>query len=237
MKFLLTIAGFDPTGGAGILRDIKTFNYFGFGGVAVITVNTAQNTKGVVSFEFQNGRLIEKQIELIAEEMKVLGVKIGIPHRKLEVNRLIASAIKEFNVPVVFDPVLSPTFGKEFIDKVDVIAPLVEVATVVTPNYKEFLALKKANLELSCVIVKGVPKGNEVSDVLMERGMELKRIIHPRDSKEVRGTGCAFSSALLSLMVLGFELEEAFSRTVEFISRYREKSFKSKNMEQHFPEL
>ncbi len=237
MKVLLTVAGFDPTGGAGILRDIWTFSYFGFKGAAAITVNTAQNTKGVVDFEFQKGDLILKQIELIAEEMEILGVKIGIPHRELQVNRLIASAIRDLNVPVAFDPVLSPTFGREFVDEIGVLEPLIEMATVVTPNYSEFLTLRKFDLEPKCLVVKGFPLDGEVLDVLVVEGKEVERVVHLRDSKEVRGTGCAFSSALLSLMVSGLELKEAFLKAVEFVSRYRESSYKSQGMRQYFPKL
>jgi len=228
-EFLLTVAGFDPTGGAGILRDYATFRHFGFLGCAVVTANTAQNTRGVKAIDFVRGELIEEQLELVLEEIPVKGVKIGLPHRGW-VNRVIAEKVGGLGVPVVFDPVLAPTYGREFVEDLTEITPLIEVATVITPNYSEFERLKPLFGELlkeRVVVVKGAPKNDdEVEDLLIVKGEVVSRIPHGKDGRVVRGTGCAFSSALLAGLAEGLGLEEAFRRAVEFVSLYRKEAFR-----------
>jgi hydroxymethylpyrimidine/phosphomethylpyrimidine kinase len=238
LKFLLSIAGFDPTGGAGILRDIRTFNYFGFYGTAIITVNTAQNTKGVKKLSFVDGELIEEQLQLIAEEFNLKGVKIGIPHVDYSVNKKIADFISKLKVPVVFDPVISPTFGKRFIEEPETILPLIGVSTVITPNFQEFKKLKPLLEDFrGFVVVKGFPQGESIEDLLIRESGIVSRISHKKDDLVVRGTGCAFSSALLCLLAKGYEVEEAFKEASHFLEVFRKKSFKESSMKQHFSNL
>ncbi len=222
-NFLLTVAGFDPTGGAGILRDVRTFNIFGFLGTAVITVNTSQNTKGVLSVSFTDGELLLQQIDLIFDEIDVRGVKVGIPHRDRDVNEKIAERLRDLDVPVVFDPVLSPTFGKSFIDRISVISPLIDVATVLTPNVDEYRLIgdfvRGKNL-----VLKGIPKGDLVCDRLFIEGELVSEVCHRRDGRVVRGTGCAFSSSLTALLAKGKPLSEAFLESSKFLEEYRRKS-------------
>jgi len=236
MGFLLSIAGFDPTGGAGVLRDVRTFNRFGFLGAAIITVNTVQNTKGVRSFEFVNGSFLISQLEAVLEEISPKGVKVGIPHRELPVNEKIAELLSSLSVPVVFDPVLSPTFGKEFFEDITVFQPLIEVSSLVTPNYSEFQRLKEF-LKGKSFVVKGVPTGSEVCDFLFVDGKEAVRLCHERDDRVVRGTGCAFSSALTALLAKGLNVEEVFRRAVQFISEYRKRAFRLEGALQLYSEL
>jgi len=238
LEFLLSIAGFDPTGGAGILRDIRTFNYFGFYGTAVITANTAQNTKGVKKISFVDGRLIEEQLRLIAEEFNIKGVKIGIPHIDYSVNRKIADFIGRLKIPVVFDPVISPTFGKRFIEKPETILPLIEVSTVITPNFKEFEILKPLlKRHRNFTVVKGILKGNLVEDHLLKAGNVVSKVPHKKDDLTVRGTGCAFSSALLCFLVKGYPIETAFKEAAGFLETFRRESFISGSMKQWFSKL
>ncbi len=236
-EFLLTIAGFDPTGGAGILRDFATWRYFGFLGCGVITANTVQNTKGVKRIEFTDGEFLLAQLDGVLEEAPVKGVKLGLPHRDFWVNREIALRLRSLSVPVVFDPVLKPTLGKDFVGELSLIEPLVEVADVITPNYGEFKALEPRFGELlkeKVVVVKGVPEGSRVKDLLFVKSNLVSQLSHSKDSREVRGTGCAFSSALLSLLVGGKGVEEAFLGAVEFLRRYRKESFKLGGWKQYY---
>ncbi len=234
--FLLTIAGFDPTGGAGILRDIRIFNHFGFYGTAVITVNTAQNTKGVKAFRFEDGALILKQLELILEEITVKGVKIGIPHIERKTNEKIAEIISNLCVPVVFDPVLSPTFGKVFIEEEEVVEPLISISTVVTPNENEYKIIKSPLKGFKgYIVLKGVKSESYVEDQLIKNGEMLSRVKHKRDNLVVRGTGCAFSSALLSLLAKGSSISEAFEKASKFLELYRKEHFWEPGMFQGYP--
>ena len=236
MDFLLTVAGFDPTGGAGVLRDIRTFYHFGFSGTAAITVNTVQNAKGVKRVVFVEGALLVSQVESVLEELPPKGVKVGIPHREREVNRKVSEILSSLSVPVVFDPVLSPTFGESFVENTEVLLPLIEVSTVLTPNYSEFLKLREL-LHGKTFIVKGWPYGEKVCDVLFVNGSEANRVCHEKDGRVVRGTGCAFSSALTALLARGLGLNEAFREAVDFITEYRRSAFEIEGAPQLYPSL
>ncbi len=234
MRFLLTVAGFDPTGGAGILRDIAVFRRFGFLGTAAITANTVQNTNGVKRVEFVKGDFLIEQLKATLKEIKPLGVKIGIPHCSAEVNSEIAKLLGDFK-PIVFDPVISPTLGKEFLSNLKVLEPLFLIADVITPNTSEYEALKPFLESFKgTVIVKGVKEERKVKDLLIADKKVLKKVTHPKDEKEVRGTGCAFSSALLSLMCLGEPVEKAFIGASSFLETYRKESFKTGIMKQFY---
>ncbi len=238
MKFALTVAGFDPTGGAGVLRDILTFREFGIHGCSIITANTAQNTKGVKGIVFESERLIVEQLELLEEEIRFCGVKIGLPHRSLRVNEVISERLKRWNIPVVFDPVLSPTFGEEFISDVHAVKPLIDASLVLTPNYDEFNKIGEFLKDFKgYVAVTGIVEGSKVKDLLMKDGVILKEISHRKDEKIVRGTGCAFSSSLLSFLVSGFSVEKSFEKSIEYLKDYRKNSFKTEKMKQYFPVL
>jgi len=236
MKFLLTIAGFDPTGGAGILRDVKTFSHFGFLGGGIVTVNTVQNTKGVRDLAFVEGSFLLSQLKTVLEDLSPKGVKVGIPHREREVNRKVSEILSSLSVPVVFDPVLSPTFGKEFVENIEVLLPLIEISTVLTPNYSEFLKLKEF-LRGKTFIVKGWPYGDKVYDILFINGSEADRVCHEKDGRVVRGTGCAFSSALTALLAKRLSLGEAFRKAVNFITEYRRSAFEIEGAPQLYPSL
>ncbi len=236
MDFLLTVAGFDPTGGAGVLRDIRTFYHFGFSGTAAITVNTVQNAKGVKRVVFVEGALLVSQVESVLEELPPKGVKVGIPHREREVNRKVSEILSSLSVPVVFDPVLSPTFGESFVEDTEVLLPLIEVSTVLTPNYSEFLKLREL-LHGKTFIVKGWPYGEKVCDVLFVNGSEANRVCHEKDGRVVRGTGCAFSSALTALLARGLGLNEAFREAVDFITEYRRSAFEIEGAPQLYPSI
>ncbi|WP_163327946.1 bifunctional hydroxymethylpyrimidine kinase/phosphomethylpyrimidine kinase [Desulfurobacterium thermolithotrophum] len=233
--FLLTIAGFDPTGGAGILRDIRVFNHFGFFGTAVITVNTAQNTKGVKLFQFENEELVLKQLDLILEEIQIKGIKIGIPHVNKNLNKKIAETISSLKVPVVFDPVISPTFGKDFLKDLKVIEPLISVSSVITPNKREYELLKPLlKNSKGYIALKGIEIEDYVEDRLIKDNEIVKKVKHKKDKLIIRGTGCAFSSALISLIVKEKLVTKAFLKASKFLEIYRKEHFQKSDMLQGY---
>jgi hydroxymethylpyrimidine/phosphomethylpyrimidine kinase len=227
---LLSIAGFDPTAGAGILRDCLVFRHFGFYPTAVITANTVQNTKGVKALSFTDGDFLISQLEAVLKELPPQGVKLGLPHKERSVNEEIARRLKCLSVPVVFDPVLSPTLGKSFVKNLKSLEPLLEVSTVITPNYSEFVRLKGEFPELltdKTLVIKGEPVAfGRVADRLVVKGREVAREEHEKDSLQVRGTGCSYSSALVSLLARGMEPPEAFKETSALLSKWRKGAFK-----------
>ena len=223
---LLSIAGFDPTGGAGIIRDILTFKQFGHYATAVITANTAQNTKGVKSVIFEPCKIIKEQLLLLFEEFNIKGVKIGLPHKDHSFNTWLANFLKEKKIPVVFDPVIKPTAGKSFVTDIKSIIPLIKSATVITPNEKEFNTIKPFinPSEIPYIIIKGKKEKDTVKDLLLEKGQLIETVTHKKDSLEVHGTGCAFSSALLSFIVHGDKTKEAFIKASIFLKNFRKHS-------------
>jgi len=236
MRFLLSVAGFDPSGGAGIVRDILTFSRFGFYGCSVITANTAQNTKGVEDFVFQDGSFLLKQLDLLLEEFDFSGVKFGLSHSSLWVNEEVSERVKGLNVPVVLDPVISPTLGRGFIEEVDVLKPLISAATVVTPNVDEFGKLDHLLRGFDgYVVVKGIVEGESVKDLLMKGGEVVDSVSHTYEPKKVRGTGCAFSSSFLCFLAEGFSVREAFRKAAEYLEDYRRRAFKTEKMKQSLP--
>jgi len=239
-SFLLTVAGFDPTGGAGILRDVRTFNRFGFLGASAITANTAQNSKGVREVLFTPPTLLLSQIELILEELPIEGAKFGIAHESAAANERAIKLVKGKTGTIVYDPVISPTLGKSFINNLSAIRPLVEHSSVITPNFSEYLKLKRAFgslLDEKTLVIKGIVEGETVRNVILERGRERASFRYEKREGEVRGTGCAFSSALLSLLSRGASLNEAVREAGEFLKRYRESSLPFMEEAQNYPLL
>ncbi|WP_457680980.1 bifunctional hydroxymethylpyrimidine kinase/phosphomethylpyrimidine kinase [Thermovibrio sp.] len=237
-EFLLSVAGFDPTGGAGILRDCLTFRTFGFLPCGVITANTVQNTKGVSKVSFVDRELLLSQLRAVLSELPIKGIKLGLPHESLEVNGELFSLLKPLKLPVVFDPVLRPTFGASFVKELSAVKPLLELSTVITPNYEEFLALSSrfpSLLSKKVLVVKGIPEGDRVKDALIVEGKLSLELYHEKDDKVIRGTGCAFSSALLSLIAKGRRVEEAFREAVDFMREYRSRNFKLEGWKQFYP--
>ncbi|SNR91349.1 bifunctional hydroxymethylpyrimidine kinase/phosphomethylpyrimidine kinase [Desulfurobacterium atlanticum] len=223
---LLSIAGFDPTGGAGIIRDILTFKHFGYYGISVITANTSQNTKGVKSIIFEPCEIIKEQLTLLFEEFEIKGVKIGLPHKDYNFNVWLANFLKDKQIPIVFDPVIKPTAGRSFVENLNTITPLIETSTVITPNESEFNLLKNCidTSKIPWTIIKGKKEKNSVSDLLLKSGKTIDRITHEKDTLEIHGTGCAFSSALLALMIKEKKTEIAFRKAVEFLSNFRKQA-------------
>ena len=236
MESLLTVAGFDPTAGAGILRDSLVFRRFGFYPTAVITANTVQNTKGVKKVEFVDGDFLISQLSAVLEELPPKAVKLGLPHNDRLVNFRILKKLAPLSVPVVFDTVLAPTYGETFVKSLKAIEPLLELATVLTPNFEEFKVLLKRYRELlkkKAVVIKGVPKGKDsVSDLLVVEGNEVSEVVHRRDSLQIRGTGCTFSSVLTAYLAKGEPLSGAFYKTSLYLAKERPLSFSCKGCKQ-----
>lgn len=136
----LSIAGLDPSGGAGVIADIKTFSAFGCFASAAVTSVTYQNTTGVFGAEHQSADSVRKQVETVLDDLDVLAIKTGmLPTR--EIIEAVADIIQERHVGiVVVDPVIRSTSGYELIDKLAIralIERLFPLATLVTPNTPE----------------------------------------------------------------------------------------------------
>jgi hydroxymethylpyrimidine/phosphomethylpyrimidine kinase len=227
---VLSIAGSDSGGGAGIQADLKTFSALGCYGMTAITALTAQNTCGVRAIHGVPPEMLRHQIDAVLEDIGADAVKIGMLHAP-EIVCAVAEAIDHHALKnVVFDPVMVATSGSMLIDKaaVDVLVrELFPRVTVITPNLDEAALLvgqplttaqdmaqaAQALLEQGAhaVVLKGghLP-GNMVIDLLVTSTGEQVWMEAPRiHSPNTHGTGCTLSSAMAAHLALGASLEEA----------------------------
>jgi hydroxymethylpyrimidine/phosphomethylpyrimidine kinase len=237
MKKVLTIAGSDTCGGAGIQADLKTFSAHGVYGMSVITAITAQNTQGVFAVQDISKDIIEKQIEAIFEDIEVDAVKIGMVSQIDTINT-IAAGLKKYSAKnIVLDPVMISKSGFDLLKpeaKEALIKNLLPIATVVTPNIHEAQAItgmEIKNIEAMesaarviyemgprYVLVKGGHLEDDATDVLFD-GRDIKYFKSKRiNTKNTHGTGCTLSSAIASNLALGYSIAEAVEKAKEYIT-------------------
>ncbi|WHZ11904.1 MAG: Hydroxymethylpyrimidine phosphate kinase ThiD [Burkholderiaceae bacterium] len=236
---VLSIAGSDSGGGAGIQADLKTFSALGCYGMTAITAITAQNTVGVVAVDGIAPKMVLAQIQAVVEDIGVDAVKIGMLHSPALVEA-VAQAIDRFALPrVVLDPVMVATSGDRLLEPEAVrllVAQLFPRAVVVTPNLDEAALLLGREitgindldaaaddllaLGASAVLVKGghLP-GERVVDVLAQAGGGAhRRFESPRiASRNVHGTGCTLSSAIAAYLALGATLPDAVEQARGYV--------------------
>ncbi len=243
MKNVLTIAGSDSCGGAGIQADLKTFSAHGVYGMSVITAVTAQNTQGVLAVQDISAELIGKQIEAIFEDISVHGLKIGMVSQ-IDTISTIAEGLGFYKPSnIVLDPVMVSKSGYHLLQpeaKEALISKLLPLATVVTPNIPEAEVLtgikidsveemKKAarmifEMGPQNVLVKGGHLDDKATDILFDgintSCLESRRI----DTKNTHGTGCTLSAAIASNLAKGFPVGEAVAKAKEYITEAIENS-------------
>src|SRR5205085_8878899 len=235
---VLSIAGSDSGGGAGIQADLKTFSALGCFGMTAITALTAQNTRGVRSIHGVPLQILADQIDAVVEDIGVDAVKIGMLH-SADTVRTVAAALQRHGLTqVVLDPVMIATSGAKLIDDEAIevlVRELFPLATVVTPNLDE-AALPvgqplrtEADMEAAArqllergaraVLVKGGHlSGDTVSDLLLARGAAPQWLRAPRiPTPNTHGTGCTLSSAIASHLALGADLGEAVVRASTYV--------------------
>jgi hydroxymethylpyrimidine/phosphomethylpyrimidine kinase len=237
---VLTIAGSDSGGGAGIQADLKTFARFGVHGTSAVTAVTAQNTIGVRAWERVTPDLVRAQIDAVAEDLRPAAIKSGML-ADAEVVHVVADAIRRHALsPYVLDPVMAATSGAALLtdDAIGAIArELVPLATLVTPNLDEVALLlgerpthvpgmERAartlveSLGARAALVKGGHlAGDELVDVLFD-GTAVREFSHARiATTSTHGTGCSLSAAIAASMALGDSLERAVERGLAYVAR------------------
>ena len=237
---VLTIAGSDSGGGAGIQADLKTIAALGAYGTSAITALTAQNTRGVRGIHPVPAAFLKNQLEAVFEDIKVDAVKIGMINT-MEAAQIIAEILDKFQPQVVvFDPVMVSTSGAKLIqdETIDVLwKELFPRATLITPNLDEaeiLVGYKIKNVEemvqaaeeminRGCqgVLLKGghliAPK---LFDVFLEKSGQPE--IFESDyieSKNVHGTGCTLSSAIATYAALGNSLSDSIQLAKQYVAR------------------
>jgi hydroxymethylpyrimidine/phosphomethylpyrimidine kinase len=229
MKVVLTIAGSDSSGGAGIQADLKTFEAHGVFGCSVITALTAQNTKGVTDIYPVSTDFIKSQIEAIKDDFQINAIKIGMLSNK-EIIKTVSEAIDEFDVPVVLDPVFISKAGSKLLDDdaIDELRKLCEKATITTPNLYEAKELfgYDENIEFispteNALLIKNIKKTVQGEDYSIDElyiGNE-KKLIKSYDVKtdNLHGTGCSYSSAIAANLAKGIFLKPSCQRAKDFV--------------------
>ena len=233
MKVVLSIAGSDSGGGAGIQADLKTFEVFGVFGTTAITVLTAQNTSGVREIQDINPLFVKSQIQAVLDDFDVAAIKIGMLYSK-EIIECVIELIKNLNIPIVLDPVFISKVGSLLLQKnaVDSMKKLFKYVTLITPNMheaKEFFGYEHGDseslselLSSPCsVLVKHqvleLPSGVKSIDQLFKA--HQKKIFESPFvvSTSTHGTGCSYSSAIAANLALGNTLEESIEISKKFI--------------------
>ena len=237
MKTALSIAGSDPSGGAGIQADIKTMTLNGVYAMSVVTAMTAQNTKGVSAILETDADFLGKELDAVFEDIFPDAVKIGMAASKRIIEKT-AEKLSFYNAKnIVADPVMIATSGASLIGREAVFAlkeKLLPLADLITPNIPEAEALsgtdinneydmikaaEKLSRELGCsVLIKGGHRKDSADDILFCDGRVVffrgKRIGNPN----THGTGCTLSSAIAANLAKGYPLEKAVERAKEYIS-------------------
>ncbi len=237
MRKVITIAGSDSSGGAGVQADLKTMTANGVFGMSAITALTAQNTVGVQGIYEVSADFLAQQIDSIFTDIRPDAVKIGMVSSS-DLIKTIAGKLTEYKAEnIVLDPVMVATSGAKLIsdDAIETLKTvLLPLATVATPNIPEAEVLadmkintpddmvKAAEListKYGCaVLCKGGHNMNDANDLLWANGTGTwfngKRI----DNSNTHGTGCTLSSAIASNLAKGYTIEDAVKRAKDYIS-------------------
>jgi len=219
---ILSIAGSDSGGGAGIQADIKAITLLGGHAMTAITALTAQDTTGVHRIELASPEMVAAQIDACMGDIGIDAVKIGMLGSP-EIANAVAERLEGIGVPVVFDPVMVSTSGSALSDGATIAAfeRLMRLATLTTPNLPELAALGGLDAVLpmtGALLVKGGhASGDEVEDVL-HAGGERFAFYAPRiDTVHTHGTGCTLASAIATGLGQGLPLDVAVERGIAFV--------------------
>ena len=232
----LTIAGSDPSGGAGIQADLKTFHQFGVYGEAAITLLTVQNTLGVARVECVPAALVIEQVRAVIADIPPQAAKTGALG-SAEIVEALADLAAEFDFPLVVDPVMAGSDGAPLVSaaaRLAIATRLLPRAFLVMPNLDEATALtgievkdvgtmreaaaRLCTMGARAALVKGGHLEGAATDVLYADGA-WREFTAPRvETRHTHGTGCTYSAAVAAGLAHGNPLEDAVARAKEYIT-------------------
>ncbi|SFL49885.1 bifunctional hydroxymethylpyrimidine kinase/phosphomethylpyrimidine kinase [Salibacterium qingdaonense] len=234
---VLSIAGTDPSGGAGIHADLKTFQECRAYGMAVVTSVVAQNTEGVRNVWHLPIEALEEQITAVLEDIEPQAVKTGMVATPAMIEKT-AELLEGRNIPLVIDPVMVATSGDSLMEDEATSmmkTKLFPLAEVVTPNMAEAELLTGMNIHtredaekaaqmivedmgVTAAVVKGGHAKGDAEDIIYYNGA-VDVVSAPRTStKHTHGTGCTFSAAIAAHLSRGEEVKEAVKKSKDFIT-------------------
>ena len=238
---LLSIGGSDPSSGAGIQSDVKTFAEFNVYGLTVITAITSQNTSSFGIVVPVSQKILKSQLQSVMSDFKIDGIKIGMVFNS-QVIKTIHSQLKKLKIPIVVDPVIKSTTGGMLIEKsaiIDFQKYIIPLATVITPNkYEaEVLAKNKINskntLEKVAKIIQKMGAKNVIITGIEEKNKKISDFVLEENTKYVisgdmvtsinHGSGCNYSAAL----VFAIAENKTIRESVKFAKKFTYNSIKN----------
>ena len=237
MQTVLTIAGSDSSGGAGIQADLKTMTMNGVFGMSAVTALTAQNTCGVSSILTVSPEFLGQELDAVFSDIRPDAVKIGMVSDGTLI-RVIADRLTHYEAEhIVLDPVMAATSGARLMEEkaVETLTHLlIPLAEVITPNIPEAEVLSGLTIRTEAdmraaaasiaetfgcsVLLKGGHSHNDANDLLYERGTAAWFRGRRIDTHNTHGTGCTLSSAIAANLAKGFDLHESVCRAKEYVS-------------------
>jgi hydroxymethylpyrimidine/phosphomethylpyrimidine kinase len=238
LKNVLSIAGSDSSGGAGIQADLKTMCALGVYGMTAITAITAQNTQGVYEVQEIEPSLVAGQIEAVYQDIRVDAVKIGMVS-SAAIARAVRDSLRRFQAAnIVLDPVMVSKSGYHLLrpEAMDAVRELAAIADIVTPNIPEAELLcgfsiktegdmqnaaeKLCSLGAKNALIKGGHRlGTDAADLLFTGGRFIRLETRRIDTKHTHGTGCTLSSAIACYLARGDSVEDAARAAKDYITQ------------------
>lgn len=237
MNTVLTIAGSDSSGGAGIQADLKTITCLGAYGMSAITALTAQNTQGVILVENVSITMIEQQIDAVFTDIRPDAVKLGMISTP-EIMEVICNKLKEYDAKnVVVDPVMVATSGSSLMENRTVSSLkdlLIPLADVITPNLSEAEVLSGVHITSreemvhaaqkiseyynGAILIKGGHLSEEAADLLFVNGEECWYTGKRYSNTNTHGTGCTLSSAIATYLAKGYSMKESVRLAKDYVA-------------------
>ena len=238
---VLSVAGSDSSGGAGIQADLKTFSALGVYGATAITAITAQNTQGVISHQALSPQMVYEQIIAVVDDLSPTVAKIGMLSN-VEIVHAVADALSKYSLSIILDPVMVSSSGHRLLslEGQDALKEkMLPMATLITPNIPEMEALTGMSLTTfdekqkaarylidsgaKAILLKGGHEEGDIKTDILYSVHDCEMQIETFTSatiptKNIHGTGCTLSSAIAALMARGYELPNAVSEAKRFVS-------------------
>lgn len=233
-QYILTIAGFDPSGGAGLISDIKTFHAHGLYGLSVCTAVTIQNDIDFKSSHWINVDIILQQIEVLFERFNIEVVKIGIIQNWNVLTMLLEELVALYpTIKIILDPVLKASAGYDFHvqEDLNLVDSILNKVYLITPNYEEIQNLyPDKSIEETIAHIRGKTnlylKGGHRTDKIGLDQLFYNKIAqltiepHEINVSSKHGSGCVLSSAIASNLLLGYPIEQAAVFGKKYIEKY-----------------
>jgi hydroxymethylpyrimidine/phosphomethylpyrimidine kinase len=232
--YVLSVAGFDPSGGAGILADIKTFEMHQVQGMGVCTSVTFQNENKFEGLIWMDTEEIRKQMTILFEKYSFDYVKIGLVRSLKELDVLIDFMIgKNATIKIIWDPILKASAGYDFhkelntglvtgiLKKIHIVIPNLNEIKVLHPGEEDEVTSAERLSRYCMVFLKGGHSETDIAeDILFVKDKRYSFSQHKIEDGEKHGSGCVLSSSLTALLAKGFEVKDACGKAKKYTSDF-----------------